>query len=126
VQPPSADAECNASCGARAELRAQCQPAQVSVRVDQNAEMATRLAMTLQANLPELLHAEISVGQRLVPSARTLVDVGAQLPRVIGDAGAEALACVAAAGQGSIQASARIDVTIRASASVTTRVGAGG
>lgn len=126
VQPPSADAECNASCNARAELRAQCQPAQVSVRINQNAEVAARLAATLQANLPELLHAELALGQRVAPSARTLVQVGAELPNVMGEAGAQAIACVAAAGQASVQASARIDVTIRASASVTGQVGVRG
>jgi hypothetical protein len=94
--------------------------------MNQNAEMAARLAATLQANLPELLHAEFSLGQRVIPSARTLVQVGGSLPQVIGDAGAEAVACVAAAGDASVQASARIDVTVRASASVSGRVGVGG
>ena len=125
VRPPSADAECNASCTARAELQAQCTPAQVNVQASQNTEQVARLVATLRANLPDLLRAEIALGKRIVGQARTVVSVGAELPRVIGQAGAEAVACVAAASSASVTASARIDVSIQASASVAGRVGAG-
>jgi hypothetical protein len=125
VRPPSADAECNASCQAHANFNAQCTPAQVNVQVNQNLEMAGRLAATLQANLPLLLHAEVALGRRLVNDARVVVQVGAQLPKIIGDAGAQAIACVAAAGSATVKASARINVSVQASASVTGRVGAG-
>jgi hypothetical protein len=124
VQPPSADAECNASCTAHAEFNASCTPAQVTVQGLQNADMALRLAATLRANLPLLLHAELALGRRLTGSVRTVVEVGAQLPRVVGDAGAEGLACIAAASSASAQASMRINVSVQASASVTGRVGA--
>ncbi len=124
VRPPSADAECNASCNAHAEFNASCTPAQVNVQGAQNLDMALKLAATLRANLPLLLHAEIALGKRLAGSVRTVVDVGAQLPRVVGDAGAEGLACIAAASNASVQASARINVSIQASASVSGKVGA--
>lgn len=126
VTPPSADAECNASCNARASLQAECTPAQVTVSASQNTEQVARLIATLQANLPYLLKAEIGLGRRIVGDARTVVQVGAELPRVIGDAGAQALACVAAASSASVKASARINVSIEASASVSGRVGASG
>ncbi len=86
--------------------------------------MALRLAATLRANLPLLLHAELALGRRLTGSVRTVVEVGGQLPRVVGDAGAEGLACIAAASSASAQASLRINVSVQASASVTGRVGA--
>jgi hypothetical protein len=124
VRPPSADAECNASCSARASFQAQCSPAIVNVQASQNTELVGRLAATLQAHLPELLRAEIGLGKRLIGDARAVVQVGGQLPKVIGEAGAQALACVAAASSASVKASARIDVSIRASASVSGRVGA--
>ncbi len=124
ITPPSADAECNASCNAQAEFQASCTPAQVLVRSGQNAELAARLVRTLQANLPELIHAEVALGKRLTGSARVIVSVGSQLPNVIGNAGAEAMACVAAASSATATASMRIDVSIQASASVTGRVGA--
>jgi len=125
VRPPSADAECNASCNARASFRAQCQPAQVMVAVSSGAELAARLAATLQANLPALLHAQIALGKRMLGDVQVVVEVGSQLPKVVGDAGAQALACIAAGAQASVQASARIQVSVEASASVSGRVGAG-
>lgn len=124
VQPPSADAECNASCSAQADIRGYCTPPQVYVNANQNFEATVRLAQTLQANLPELIHAELALGRRLAANARVVVNVGSQLPNVIGEAGAEAIACVAAASSASASASMRIDVSIRASASVTGKVGA--
>ncbi len=125
IRPPSASGECNASCNAKAEFRASCTPAQINVMTNANTQEAMRLVATLRANLPELLHAEMALGRRLVSSARVVVNIGQQLPRVIGNAGAEAVACVAAAANASVKASARINVSIQASASVSGRVGAG-
>ena len=93
------------------------------MRAGQNVELAVRLMQTLQANLPELIHAEFALGKRLSGSARVIVSVGSQLPNVVGNAGAEAMACVAAASSATVKASMRIDVSIQASASVTSRVG---
>lgn len=124
VRPPSADADCQASCKARASFQAQCTPGQVNVQASQNTELVGRLVATLRANLPDLLRAEIGLGRRLIGDARAVVQVGSELPRVIGDAGAEAVACVAAASSASVKATARISVSIEASASVSGRVGA--
>jgi len=126
VQPPHADAECNASCNAQADFRGYCTVPQVYVRANQNLEATLRLAQTLQVNLPELIHAELALGRRLTANGRVLVNVGSQLPSVLGDAGAQAFACVAAASTGVAAASMRIDVSIQASASVTGRLGASG
>lgn len=125
VRPPSADAECNASCNAQANLNAQCTPAQVQVYGAPSMDMANRLFATLQANLPNLLYAQIALGQRVMQDAQVVVQVGANLPKVVGDAGLEALACIGAAASATAQASARINVSVQASASVTGRVGAG-
>lgn len=124
VKPPSAEADCTASCSARANFEAQCTPGAVNVEASQNTEQVLRLVATLRANLPDLLKAEIGLGKRLVNDARAVVQIGSSLPRALGDAGAEAIACVAAAGDASLNASVRIDVSVRASASVTSRVGA--
>lgn len=125
VRPPSADAECNASCRAHANVNASCSPAQVTVRASQNAPMAARLAATLQANLPELLHAEWTLGRRLASDAQVVGQVGAQLPRIAGNAGAHALACIAASTEAAARASVSIQVSVKASANVSGRVGAG-
>jgi hypothetical protein len=124
VRPPSAEADCTASCSARASFEAQCQSGAVNVQASQNTEQVLRLVATLRANLPDLLKAEIGLGKRIVNDARAVVQIGSSLPRTLGDAGAEAIACVAAAGDASLNASVRVDVSIRASASVSSRVGA--
>jgi hypothetical protein len=88
--------------------------------------MAARLAATLQANLPQLLHAELALGRRLMQDVQVVGEVGAQLPKIIGDAGAHALACVAASADVTARASVSIRVSVQASASVSGKVGASG
>jgi hypothetical protein len=126
VRPPSADAECGASCRAHANVHASCTPAVVQVQSSANAEMAMRLLATLRANLPELLHAQLALGKRLAGDAQTVAEVGAALPRIVGDAGVHALSCIAAGADATASASIRIRVSVQASASVTGKVGAGG
>ena len=77
----------------------------------------------LNANLPDLIEAQITLGQRLYNDARTVVQVGAKLPKVVGKAGGQALACIAAGADQAAKASVRVRVSIRASATVTSRVG---
>jgi hypothetical protein len=117
------DAECRASCQAHADVNASCTPAVVTVQASQNAGLALRLLQTLQANLPTLIHAQVTLGQRLLGDAKIVAQVGAQLPKLVGNAGAEALACMAAAADVAASASIRIEVSVRASASVSGRVG---
>ncbi len=123
VRPPSADAECNASCSAHANLNAQCTPAQVQLYGQPTFDMASRLFATLHANLPTLLYAQFALGQRVMQDAQVVVQVGANLPRVLGDAGLKGLACIGAAANAAAAASARINVSVQASASVSGRVG---
>jgi hypothetical protein len=126
VRPPSADAECNASCRAHANVNASCTPAVVNIQVSQNAAMAARLATTMQANLPQLLHAELALGRRLMGDVQVVGQVGAQLPKIVGDAGAHALACIAASADVTARASVSIRVSVQASANVSGKVGASG
>lgn len=126
VRPPSADAECNASCTAQANFRASCTPAEVYVQTWPDGQSAAMLAATLQANLPKLLHAEFALGKRLINDAQVVVQVGGQLPKIIGQAGLQALACVGAAADASVKASVRVQVSVQASASVSGRAGVQG
>jgi hypothetical protein len=123
VVPPSADAQCQASCHAHADVRAQCTPAEVQIQVSQNTQATAALAATLQANLPQLLFAQIALGQRLIGDINTVVRIGQDMPQIVGAAGAQALACIAAATDATISASVRVEVTVQASASVSGRVG---
>jgi len=124
VRPPSASGGCTASCDARAEIRAECTPANVHIEANQAAEDLAKLVASLQANLPTLVQAEFLLSQKLASSAKVLVDVSAELPEAVGKASLEAGACVAASATAVAQASARVDVSIQASASVTGRAGA--
>lgn len=117
------DSECDASCRAHANVNASCTPARVTVQASGNVQASARLVQTLQANLPQLLHAQVTLGQRLMEDARIVAQIGAQLPKIVGDAGAQALACIAAAAEASATASVRIQVSVRASASVSGRAG---
>jgi hypothetical protein len=126
LRGPSVDAECDASCRAHADVNASCSPTLVNVQATQNTADVARLAATLQANLPALLHAQIALGRRLSADVRVVGQVGSQLPQIVGQAGAHALACIGAGADAVGSASARIDVSFRASASVSGRVGAGG
>ena len=126
VRPPSFDAECNASCRAHADIHASCTPAVVNVQVSQNAVLAARLAATMQANLPALLHAELALGRRVLGDAQIIGQVGAELPKIVGNAGARALACIAASTNATARASISIRISVQASASVTGKVGASG
>ncbi len=125
AQASQADAECRASCKAHADAHASCQPARVQVEATSGAHVAGRLVATLRANLPRLVHAQIALGQRMVQNARVIAEVGVQLPKIVGEAGAQALACIAAAADMAASASVRINVSVRASASVTGRVSSG-
>lgn len=126
VQGPQGDAECNASCNAQADLRATCTPIAVMVRPSIANPMALQLAASLQANLPQLLHAEWVLGKRVLQDAEVIVKVGQNLPGIVGDAGVRALACVGAAAEASVQASLSIKVTVQVSAGVSGRAGVGG
>jgi hypothetical protein len=121
----SADAECAASCQAHANVHASCKPAHVGVRVMQGADQAGALVATLQANLPSLIHAQMALGQRLANDAKVVAQVGANLPKVVGNAGAQALACIGAGADVAAKASVRLNVSLRASTTVTARVQGG-
>lgn len=122
ARPPSADAQCEASCRASANVRASCTPAQVQVAVNQNTQAAMALVATLQANLPQLIRAQWVLGQRITGDIDALVGIGQQMPQMIGQAGAHALACIAGAADMSVSASISVQVTVQASAGVSGRV----
>lgn len=124
VRPPSARGECAASCEARAEIRAECTPANVRIEANQAAGDLAALVGSLQANLPTLIRAQFRLSQKLAASAKVLVEVSAELPKVVGKASLEAGACIAASASAVAQASVRVDVSIQASASVTGSAGA--
>ena len=123
---PNADAKCDASCKAHAEVTAACTPARVWVQGTSQWPDVARLAATLQMNLPVLLTAQLGYGKRLVGDMQAMGDVAADLGTVLGNVGAHATACIAAAGAEVAQATASIRVSVSVSASISGRVGAAG
>ncbi len=117
-----ADSDCRASCEAHASVHAGCQPAVVNITTSSTVPMAARLLATMRANLPQLIHAQITLGQRLLRNAQVVAHLGGQLRTRLADAGARAIACIAAAADAAASASVRIQVSIRASASVSGQV----
>ncbi len=118
------DAECGASCQAHANVHASCTPAVVTVNAQTGDPRAQRLVTTLQQNLPVLIHAEIALGKRLIHDGQVIAKVGANLPKIVGQAGVHALGCIGAAVEASASASIQINVSVQASFKVTSRVGA--
>lgn len=126
VTGPSADAKCNASCKAHAEITAECTEPKVNVVASATTGDMAKLVATLQANLPVLIRAEIAYGKRIADDIKGLVKVSTELPSVIGQAGAHAAACVAASASAIVHAQASISVSVQASASVSGKAGVHG
>jgi hypothetical protein len=125
VKGPSVDAKCEASCKAEADFRAQCTAAKVEVTSNVNAGQMPQLIATLSKNLPILVRAQIAYGKRLAGSIQTLVEVGADMPKAVGDATTKGVACMGAAANATVQAQASISVSVKASASVSAKANAG-
>jgi hypothetical protein len=121
MRGPSADARCEGSCKAHADLNAQCTPARVSVQANVNTGDLGRLAATLGANLPALVTAEVAYGARIAQDVQLLVQTGAELPRAFGQISAHAAACVAAAANAVVGAQASLRISVQASASIEAR-----
>lgn len=126
VTGPSADVKCNASCKAHAELTAECTQPKVNVVASASTGEMAKLVATLEANLPVLIRAEMAYGKRIAGDIQALVQIGADLPGVLGQAGTHALACVAASASAVVHAQASISVSVQASASVSGKAGAHG
>ena len=126
VKGPSADAHCEGSCKAHAEVTAACTEPKVAVTSTVNAGEMPKLIATLTANLPALIKAEIAYGKRLAGDIEVLVKTGADLPSAIGQAGAKAVACMSAAADATVHAQASIHVSVEASASISGKAHASG
>jgi hypothetical protein len=126
VNAPSAEAKCNASCKAHAEVTAQCSEPKLTIQASANTGEMGKLVATLKANLPVLIRAQVAYGKRIAGHVKTLVDVGADMPEIIGDAGAHAAACVGASANAVLNAQASLRVSVQASASVSGKAGVSG
>lgn len=124
--PPSADARCEGSCRAHADLTAQCTEPKVDVKASVSAGEMPKLVATLERNLPPLVRAQVAYGQRIAGDVDVLVRTGSELPSAFGHLTARAGACVAAASNATFEAQATLRVSVQASARVTGSAGVAG
>lgn len=125
-RPPSADARCDGSCKAHADLTAQCTEPRVKVQANVAAGDMPKVVATLERNLPALVKAEVAYGERIGGDVQVLARTGSELPHAFAHLSARAGACVAAAANATVAAQASLRVSVQASASVTAKAGAGG
>lgn len=126
MAPPKADARCEGSCKADAELQASCSPARADVRASVETGDMAKLVATLRANLPALVEVNLGYGARLNDDVQMLVRTGAELPSALGRVSSHAAACLGAAANACLNAQASLRVSVQASASISAKAGAGG
>lgn len=129
VRPPELEAECSASCDARLNAEARCEPGRAEVVITGN------LDSNLQARA-EALKEAISVGwgtilavktklERLAASGQAMVRTAEEVPGAVGSLGLQAGACATQAAAMIPRATASISVSVEVSASVSGSAGAG-
>jgi hypothetical protein len=126
ARAPSADARCDGSCRAHANLTAQCTEPRVKMHGNVQAGELANVAATLERNLPPLIKAQIAYGDRIADDVQILVRTGAELPGAFGHLSARAAACVAAAANATASAQASLRVSVQASASISAKAGMSG
>jgi hypothetical protein len=126
MKPPSADARCEASCKAHADLQADCTPAQLRIEGALEVGEIPTLVATLRENLPTLVKAQVQYGARIADDIQILVRTGAELPNAFGQLTARAGSCIAAAANATLRAQASIRVSVQASASISAKAGVSG
>jgi hypothetical protein len=122
ARAPSADARCEGTCKARADITAQCTEPRVKINANVNAGELGKLVATLERNLPMLVKAQIAYGQRIGADVDVLVRTGVELPSAMGRVSTKAGACLAAAANATVAAQASLRVSVQASASVNAKV----
>jgi hypothetical protein len=122
---PSADARCDGSCKAHADLTARCTEPRVKMHGNVETGELAKVAATLERNLPVLIKAQIAYGDRIADDVQMLVRTGAELPSAFGHLSSRAAACIAAAANATASAQASLRVSVQASASVSAKAGMG-
>lgn len=118
----SRDPQCNLLCRVHANVHADCDQAQVRVRPARDEAVPPQIMNTLQANLGALVHAQVSIGQRLAPDMAALNQIGAALPQMMAGQSSDVLDCVGAGNDVGRDAARRIRVSERAASDLIARV----
>lgn len=127
VRPPSVRADCRADCDARIHAEAHCTPGytrmNVTGRVASNLEeRVTHLRNAINMGYGEIMAIKLKL-ERLNAAASDMGASARELPRVIGDLGLGAAACVTEATAALPRASAQVTISIEVSASFSATAG---
>jgi hypothetical protein len=123
ARAPKVDAQCEASCDAKLDARAKCEPGEAKVDIKGEVssnfkERADNVRAALEAGWGAIATARAKL-ERLRASGDAMVRAGGQIPNAIGDLGIGAAACATQAAAGIVRASASVSVSFEASASVS-------
>ncbi len=123
VRPPSASAECNASCDARLKAEVDCEPGQVDVTIAGTLgpdfkTRATRLTNALKAGMGQILTIRARV-ERLRESGAAVVRLAGDLKREITSLGLGAVGCVGSSLSALQKSMASVTVSVEVSVQVS-------
>lgn len=129
VRPPSVEAECKASCDARLNAEAHCEPGGVTVvikgSIDSNIEdRVNRLRRTLEQSWGSLLAIREKL-QRLSASGQELARTAGDIPGAVGSLGLRAVSCATEAAAALPRAVGSVGVSVEVSVSVSASASAG-
>jgi len=127
-KPPQVDAQCHANCVAKTAGQVKCSPPGVTIKVEGDAKAQADLkglVAGLEVALPKIKVIAEGMLPRLKATGEVLVQTAGELPSIAKEAGLQAVACIAAAGEMAGSASASVSVNVEASASVSGSAGGG-
>ena len=127
VRPPSASAECEASCDARLDAKAECEPGEMHVdiqgSVDQNvSEKVARVRQAIESGMSNVLLLRAKL-DRLGASGAEMVQAGGRIPDAVGTLGLNAARCATQAVAALPRATASVSVSVQVSASLSASAG---
>lgn len=129
VRPPSASADCRASCDARIEAEARCTPGQMNVAIDggldgeQQARLA-RVQRAMREGVSQIVALRERI-ERLNQSGAEIIRLAPGVPRAVGQVSVNAAVCATAAAAATAEAAASLSVSVEVSVSFSASVSAG-
>jgi len=129
VRPPRVEAECQASCDARLNAEAHCEPGYTEVTIEGDIDSNIEERVTALRNAFRVGFGNIKMVaeklRRLGESGRVMVETVGDIPSAVGSLGLQAASCASQAVAAIPRATASISVSVEVSASVSASAGAG-
>lgn len=130
-KPPKVDVQCHGNCMAKTAGSASCTPPSISIKVEgEGGAELEALVKGLEVALPKVVEIQIGTAKSLVATGKVLGTTAAELPAVASGVGmefaAQAVGCIAMAGDMVVAASGGVSLNVEASANVSGSVSGGG